>query len=125
MFQSYCKDRKSGGILVYVMNQLEATGGRTWRDDIEAIWLEMRVEKSVILLCNMYRPPDASMSLMEGVSNMIEQALREGKEMVIMGDLNCNTLSPNSTTNHLTSIMEDYQLTQLISEPMRITDHSQ
>ena len=42
-----------------------------------------------------------------------------------MGDFNCNALSPSTLTNTLTSTMQDFQLTQLISNPTRVSEHSQ
>ena len=62
---------------------------------------------------------------MDHMNDMIEVATAERKEVVMMGDFNCDTLSRTSITKNLTRIMEDFQLTQLISEPTRITDHSQ
>ena len=42
-----------------------------------------------------------------------------------MGDFNCNILSPSLTTRTLITIMLDYQLTQVISTPTRVSNHSQ
>ena len=87
----------------------------------EAVWVEIHLEKSRILLCNIYRPPNSQGSYIDTLGDMLELASNERKEVIVMGDLNCNILSPNSMTSHLMSIMDDHQLTQLISEPTRTT----
>ena len=56
---------------------------------------------------------------------MLELACGERKEVIIMGDMNYDILSPNLATNQLLSIMADHQLTQLITNPTRVTPNSQ
>ena len=50
----------------------------------------------------------------------------EDKEFHILGDLNCNILTNtiNQPTKKLKEILETYQLSQLITEPTRITANS-
>ena len=46
----------------------------------------------------------------------------EDKEFYILGDLNVNILdNSNNDTMHFFSIMEQYQLTQTITSPTRMT----
>jgi hypothetical protein len=52
----------------------------------------------------------------------------EEKEMIILGDLNCNMQSSSradSNTGKLKLLMELYQLLQVINQPTRITDFSE
>jgi hypothetical protein len=127
-FKLYRKDRthgRGGGILVHVPDSIRSHRRIDLeRDHIEAIWLELQVEKSTILLCQIYRPPNSAKCILEDLSDVIEQASNERKELMIMGDFNCNILAPNTTTNFLTSIMEEHQLCQLISQPTRVTSQS-
>ena len=129
-FKLYRRDggnsRRGGSVLVYV-----PTSVRSFRRDdlerggIEAIWLELRIDKTPILLCNIYRPPAADGSILDGLSDMLKLATNERKELMLIGDFNCNILSPNSYTDLLLSTTENYQLSQLLSEPTRITSKSQ
>ena len=48
-------------------------------------------------------------------------AVKRNKLIIVMGDINCDVLAPDPTTNHLLSIMGEQQLTHLITEPTRIT----
>ena len=64
-------------------------------------------------------------------SQTIETAIAkldsEDKEVIIIGDLNCNFLAarPDRNTENLKPIIEVYQMKQLISEPTRLTESSQ
>ncbi len=44
--------------------------------------------------------------------------------MILMGDINLDFLKPQHLLKKWTSIMESYNLTQLIKEPTRITLNS-
>ena len=50
------------------LNQLEATGEQTW-----SVMLVLHIEKSAILLCHIYRPPYSAKSLIEVLSDVLEQ----------------------------------------------------
>jgi exonuclease III len=59
--------------------------------------------------------------------NLLQTIDNENKEILILGDLNCDLLNkpnPNHPTNKLRSLFEIYQLTQLIDEATRITETS-
>ena len=55
---------------------------------------------------------------------MLEQATAENKEVVLIGDLNCNWLISNKLTNDLKLTTGDNNLEQLIVDPTRITNSS-
>ena len=117
---------RGGGILVYASSSC-----RSWRrhnledDTTEAIWIEVRLTKNPVLLYNIYRPPNVRHPFLGNLNSMLERAAIEGKELVLMGDLNCNVLTPNSCTNELLSITDEFHLSQLITVPTRITTQSQ
>ena len=56
---------------------------------------------------------------------MLEVAAVKGKELVLMGNLNSNVLTPNSGTKELLSITDEFHLRQLITIPTSITTQSQ
>ena len=127
-FTLYRKDRKGkrgGGIMVYVHNSRRCRcRDDLENDDIEAIWLELHLRSRTILLCNVYQPPSSDVSSLSSIINMVEAATSKGKEVVVMGDLNCNLLSCNRLGDELKSGMENLLLTQLITEPTRVTQSS-
>ena len=122
------KDRttgRGGGILVYVPSSMRCRRGSDLeKDHIEALWLEVHTQRSTFLLCNIYRPPSADLTFIDDLDNMLELATNDRKEMVVMGDFNCNFLSPNPSTRKLTRITNDYQLNQIITAPTRISARS-
>ena len=120
------RGNRGGGVLVYVPGGCHCQRRRDLEDHTtEAIWIELHLKKCVILLCNIYRPPKDNTSTLESLSCMIERASTEGKEVVLMGDMNCNWLSPNRLTDGLNLITEENNLKQLISVPTRTTRNSQ
>ena len=58
---------------------------------------------------------------------IIDKIDSENSELYLLGDLNCDLLShsPNVNTRELLDICDIYNLTQLITEPTRVTNISQ
>jgi len=78
-----------------------------------------------VLLCVIYHPPSSDTSVLGYITDMLELAQKESKEVVLMGDLNVNMLGTGSLLSTLLLIAEEFCLTQLISEPTRLTPTSQ
>jgi hypothetical protein len=94
-------------------------------DNLEAIWIEITYpNSSPILVATIYRPPKSPVLWYEHFIDMCENAYCEGKEMIIMGDINIDFLKPNSIPKQWVDIMESYNLTQLIKAPTRVTNSS-
>ncbi len=55
---------------------------------------------------------------------MCDKAFIEGKDMIVVGDLNLDYLKPTKLPNRWTSIMESYDMTQIIKDPSRVTERS-
>ena len=124
-FSSYRRDRDSrgGGVLVYVSYSCR----RSWRrfdlenSDFEAVWVELRVVSHPVLLCVVYRSPSYDTGVFNCIANMLELADKEKKEVILKGDLNVNLLGVGSLVSALLLIIEEFCLTQIISEPTRVT----
>ena len=127
-FTIHRRDRhnRGGGILVYVSNRFRSRRRCDIEDEsIEAVWIELRIKRRVILLGNVYRPPGSDATFMTNLEVMIEKAVSECKLVVLMGDFNVNLLKTSSLVEHLLSITGSNALTHLISKPTRITDQSE
>ena len=74
-----------------------------------------------MLLCVVYRPPSSGGSLLATVGHMLDLAGGEHKEVILMGDLNINMLCTSSLLSTWNLIVEEFSLTQLISEPTRVS----
>ena len=75
----------------------------------------------------MSQPPSASVDShsIAAIEQSVKQVDDKNKEFYLLGDLNANTLDiSNNATKNLISIMEQYQLTQMIITPTRKTMNS-
>ena len=45
---------------------------------IEALWIEVKLDKRQMLVCNVYRPPDAKAEWMDEMAVMIEHGVQVG-----------------------------------------------
>ena len=70
-----------------------------------------------------YHPPDSPIEIFTHFESLVGKLDVENVEFYLMGDFNCNLVSPNLNNNSttLTSIAEVYSLHQLINEPTRVT----
>ena len=54
------RNRRGGGILVYVSEDVLSVRRWDLEDQaIEALWIEVKMRKRRVLICNLYRPPGA------------------------------------------------------------------
>jgi hypothetical protein len=70
-----------------------------------------------------YRPPDASSNFVIHLENLLKKIVNENKEIYILGDLDCDLFKSISDhpTKTFKSLLEIYQLSQIIDEATRIT----
>ena len=70
------RNRRGGGVLVYVSEDVRSVRRQDLEEDgIEAVWIEARVKKTHVLLCNLYRPPDARAAWFDGLWFMLEREI--------------------------------------------------
>ena len=69
---------------------------------------------------------DVSVDVFREVESLVRLLDKENKESIIIGDTNCDLLTPSCNhTKHLKTLMNNFGLTQLIKEPTRITVSTQ
>ena len=64
----YRRDRgtRGGGVLAYVTEDIISMRRHDLEvTDIEALWIEVRMRRKRILICNIYRPPNAQSTWMD------------------------------------------------------------
>ena len=113
------------GIGVYIHNKVKPYISRRHDlelPELECIWLELRPHlKSPVLICFLYRNPSENSRWHDMFVSMMDNVNALNLNTVILGDFNINLLltqqSWETTTNTL-------GLTQLISQPTRITNTS-
>lgn len=124
------RDRHGGGVALYIRN----TVSFKLRDDLpnkslELICIEIEPPNTrPFIIFAWYRPPNVSISCFESLEENLRFLDRENKEIIILGDTNCDFSLPRpSVANHISHLQEIYDLfglRQLIEEPTRITLHS-
>ena len=90
---------------------------------VESIWIEITLKKNTpILIGFCYRNPTERTDWINKFDSMIETALLESKEIILLGDFNIDLLKTN---NQWTQMINSYNLHQLIQSPTRVTPNSQ
>ena len=81
---------------------------------------------SAFLVGTWYRPPNSPPERFNEFEIVIDKIDAENKVLFILGDVNCNLLPEAFAYNssYLTSIFDIYGLSQLITEPTRVTPTS-
>ena len=116
-------DAGYGGVAIYVRNTLYCKPRPDLQvPDLEAVWVETKLNQESLLIGSFYRPPDARVDYWKLISDSIAKANNTGLKFVILGDFNTDWLS--SPSQHLIDILDIFQLTQLVNEPTRITDNT-
>ena len=90
------------------------------------LWIQIQHKKlKSILLCATYRPPDCPVTcFVDDLMEKYSQALTYGKEVFIVGELNCDMLKITQEANALKDFCSSLNLTQLITSPTRVTPQS-
>ena len=122
-------DRKytnGGGVILYTRENIPCEERLDLKQkDIEAVWAEIKFPNSTpLLVCTLYRPPDSCVDWFEQCSEMIDKAYSENKEMVIMGDLNIDWCRPHAIPTRWMSIIDAFNLNQIITGVTRTTETS-
>ena len=78
------------------------------------------------LVATWYRPPNSSAIAFTAFQNAIDKIDAENSEFYLLGDINCDVSSesPDCNTINLLNICNIFNLSQIISEPTRITNTS-
>ena len=126
------RDSFGGGVAVYIDEHLQFNhiNMEADRHNIEVIWFELIPTKSKkILFGSLYRPPtvDASVFLQE-VESIIVNYSRDKNETILLCDFNFDFALPLSgyqqKAKNFLHITRVFNLTQIICEWTRITEHS-
>ena len=118
-----------GGISIYVQDSVNFKP----RDDIpidglELICIEIEPPKSKpFLVITWYRPPSDPVGSFDKLEKVLAYLDREGKEMILLGDTNCDLTRRSSdqlmdnNAKHMADIYELFSFKQLVEEPTRVT----
>ena len=119
------RNRDGGGVAIYYRNCTNTVLRYDLiPEDLEAICIEVKQAKSKpILIASVYRPPNTSTEIFEKIEILMQNLDQENKEVIILGDFNCDLLS-STISNHtrkFLDLIEVFQFDQAITQPTRIT----
>lgn len=94
---------------------------------LHQLWLKIQVRNlKTFIICTAYRPPTTPLSCFDSdFGDTIISALSLNKPIYILGDLNCNSLrTQDPGAQALMNFCSNFNLTQMINQPTRITETS-
>ena len=114
-----------GGIIVYVRDGILAKRREDLEThDIACLWIEICPNKGKsFLVGTIYRPPDSKIEYNDRFEEFIDFVSNQNKEFILLGDFNRNLLS-QEIDRDWGNFTSSLGLTQLISEPTRVTQES-
>ena len=122
------KDRNGygGGVLMYIRGTIPFSERNDLRTACSMVMLRVEIIRPCsrpFLVTTWYRLPGSDSSLFNEFENFLSKCDLEDKEILLMGDLNCDVskFPPDAHTRRLQFLSCVYQLEQLINEPTRVT----
>lgn len=124
-YKIFRKDRvygRGGGVAAYVKsvyNCTEFNFNFLVNEQLEFLFLRIRISKITLGLAVFYRPPQTNLNnLINDFDNILSTVCTDVDEIVCLGDFNVNFLNFN---NPIEMCFESYNLKQILNEPTRIT----
>ena len=112
-----------GGVAVYVRNSHYCKHRVDLEiDNLEAVWIETKINKKSFIIASFYRPPNATVEYWELISESIRKASAINSTLIILGDFNTDFNKP--LPRKFTDILNRFQLQQHVHTNTRITDNS-
>ncbi len=126
-YNVFRKDRvkgKGGGALLYIRDTLKCEQIEWLKEtQLECVGVKVTLssEMSFFLIC-LYRHPSATVEFHDQLKETFN-ACNFNKEVIVFGDLNINW-DDKKCRKRLKQITEQYNLSQMVQEATRITNHS-
>jgi hypothetical protein len=123
-------DKKGGGLAIWVKDtiryELLENINKLKLKTVEHLAIEIEIGSKKIVIINVYRPPNAKVeNSMIDLETLFKAAAELNKPILATGDFNINLLNDCSITRQYISLLEKYQLHQIVKEPTRITSKSE
>ena len=113
------RDRSGwGGVAIYVKDHLVCIPRPDLEvTDLEAVWIETKINQDSLLVGCFYRPPNAKVQYWSLIEESISKASNSPHKFVVLGDFNDDCTERPSA--HLSRLMTMNNLQQLVTEPTR------
>ena len=122
--------QRGGGVCVYIITSLKTKVLKELSvisdSGFQQFWSQIQHKKlKSIILCVLYKPPNCPVScFVDDFMDNYTRALMFGKEILVVGDLNCYMLGKCPEADALNDLCRSLNVTQLIKSPTRITSES-
>ena len=118
------QDKSGGGVGLYYRKTFKCRRRSEIEiSNIETLWAELKFPNSKpFLICTAYRPPNSTSEWIDLFEEGLSIVQTTGLEMIIMGDFNID-MQTNSNRKWQT-LIQLFDLSQLISQPTRVTETS-
>ena len=121
--------RQGGGVGFYLRSNLNfKVCKELMTERLECLTVEINKPHSrPFLVSTWYRPPNSPPDLFDDFENLIGKIDGSNRELYLVGDMNTNLLPgvADSNSSKLINVCEIFGLSQLITEPTRVTALSQ
>ena len=122
------RNKNGGGVALYIQNNINYVV----RDDLvpnnlEIIAIEISKPKAKpFIVSTWYRPPNSSADLFRDFENFLRKIDSEGKESILVGDINCDLSSApeEPLVSTIQFLYDIYQYSQLIRHKTRVSKRS-
>jgi hypothetical protein len=76
---------------------------------------------SPIYVCGVHRSPNSNQAFWDVFENQVQHMSTSGKELFLLGDLNCDLLKNSQETKVLRDLFNLFNLKQVITKPTRVS----
>ena len=120
--RSETQKKSGGGLILYSKQSLDLKRRHDLEcSNLESLWAEVTLPHSKpFLICTTYRPPNAGSEWIDLFEKEVSVAQTTGYEFLLMGDFNIDMKS--CSNNKWLSLIQLFDMSQLIIEPTRITE---
>ena len=127
----YCRKNGYGGVAMYLHKDIRfVKRQKVCNVSIESVFecacVEFNQKNDVFVVVVIYKPPKSDIKLfISKLELVLEEILKENKNVFIAGDFNMELLKQNNSRIHFLSVMNFFDLYPTILENTRITPTSQ
>ena len=126
----YCRHNlKQGGVCIFVCDSIKFSNINLLKhnneQDIEAAVVQLNILKRKLFVICVYRAPLRNFELfLNNLEIILNSVHSHNSELIICGDINIIYLESSNKKDQLDSLLNTYNLTDIVSSPTRITNNS-
>ena len=91
-------------------------------ENIECIAIQTSYDKTDLIICGIYKPPEKSFpGFLKDLRFILQNLANSRKKFIIAGDMNVNLLEQNANSTAYQDLLDEFQVKQLVKGPTRIT----